>query len=95
MKTLTWLLFSDLVGWEKVRYALNLMVSDSVLLYAVPSTSSLIERGVTSVGSQAHAAVGPGAGAMIGPKAGAGAGAGGKKGLGEGGIPLPNIGEYV
>ena len=93
MKTLTWLLFSDLVGWEKVRYTLNLMVSDCVLLYAVSSTSSLIERGVTSVGSQAHAAVGPSPGPRAGPNAGARAG--GKKGLGEGGIPLPNIGEYV
>lgn len=54
VNTLTWLLFSDLVGWEKVRYALNLIVSDAVLLYDVLSTSILTERGVASVGSHAH-----------------------------------------
>ena len=54
VNTLIWLLFSNLVGWEKVRYALNLMVSVAVLLYAVLSTSILTDRGVVSVGSQAH-----------------------------------------
>lgn len=54
MNTLIWLLFSDKVGWVNVTYALKLMVSEVVLLYAVLSTSILTDRAVVSMALHAQ-----------------------------------------